>query len=267
MPESIFSFVDECNDMLRLDFSSEELAVLAEKQSMSPETIDAVKTVFEHLRAKKEQTTIQMLMHTSRLPRKQTKTFDNFNFDVLKGKNLEELKNIRTLAPIYAHKNIAFIGPPGTGKTHLAQAFGYECCMHRMKTYFIKAAELRDKFTVARRTGKESALLTSLVRPSCLIIDEVGHCEFDKESTRLFFDMIDRRYNKEGAFNMVFTSNKNPSLWRENFNDDGALLCALDRIFDEAAVFTIRGESFRGKKLETYTLQAGNVANGGTENM
>ena len=68
-----------------------------------------------------------------------------------------------------------------------------------MKTYFIKAAELRDNFTVARRTGKEGPLLTSLVRPSCLIIDEIGHYEFDKANTRLFFDMVDRRYNKEGA--------------------------------------------------------------------
>ena len=55
-------------------------------------------------------------------------------------------------------------------------------------------------------------MLTSLVRPSCLIIDEIGHCEFDKENTRLFFDLIDRRCNKEGAYNIVFTSNRNPSL-------------------------------------------------------
>ena len=55
-------------------------------------------------------------------------------------------------------------------------------------------------------------MLTSLVRPSCLIIDEIGHCEFDKENTRLFFDLIDRRCNKAGAYNIVFTSNRNPSL-------------------------------------------------------
>ena len=46
--------------------------------------------------------------------------------------------------------------------------------------------------------GKEASTLTSFVRLACLIIDEIGHCEFDKESTRLFFDMVDRRYNKEG---------------------------------------------------------------------
>lgn len=55
---------------------------------------------------------------------------------------------------------------------------------------------------------------------------------------------------------LVFTSNKNPSLWRENFNEDDSLLCALDRIFDDATVFNIRGESYRGKKLETIALQA-----------
>ncbi len=97
------------------------------------------------------------------------------------------------------------------------------------------------------------------MRPSCLIIDEIGHCAFDKENTRLFFDLIDRRYNKEGNFNMIFTSNKNPSLWREDFDEDVTLLCALDRIFDDATVFKIRGESFRGKKLETVSLQTGRV--------
>ena len=120
-------------------------------------------------------------------------------------------------------------------------------------------SELRDKFAAARRAGKEPAVLNGLVRPSCLIIDEVGHCEFDKANTRLFFDLIDRRYNKEGNFNIVFTSNKNPSQWRGNFNEDDALLCALDRIFDDATVFTIKGESFRWKRLETVDLQTSKV--------
>ena len=128
-----------------------------------------------------------------------------------------------------------------------------------MKTYFIKASELRDRFSTARRSGKTDSCLSALVRPSCLIVDEIGHCAFDRENTRLFFDLIDRRYNKEGNFNMIFTSNKNPALWRENFDEDATLLCALDRFFDDATVFKLRGESFRGKKLETISLQTGKV--------
>ena len=135
----------------------------------------------------------------------------------------------------------------------------YECCQQGLKTYFIKASELRDKLTNARKAGKTASCLNSLVRPSCLIIDEIGHCEFDRENTRLFFDLVDRRYNKEGSFNTVFTSNKNPARWRDIFNEDDALLCALDRIFDDAELFKIRGESFRGKQLVTMSFQTSRV--------
>ena len=78
-----------------------------------------------------------------------------------------------------------------------------------------------------------------------------------------YLDLIDRRYNKEGAYNIVFTSNRSQSLWRENFNEEDSLLCALDRIFDDATVFNIHGESFRGKRLETYALQAGKATTKG----
>ena len=197
---------------------------------------------------------MEFLLRTSRLPLKVPKTFDNFDFGRITGKNVDRLRSLPTLSALYAHKNLAFIGRPGTGKTHLAQAFGRTCCEHGFRSYFIKMTELRDRMTSARRSGRESNLLSYLVRPSCLIIDEVGHCELDKENTRLFFDMVDRRYQKEGFSNMVFTSNRDPAQWKENFCENDALLCALDRIFDDATVFKLRGESFRGKKLETVSL-------------
>ena len=259
MSESVFELVEKSSQILKIDFSSVEFAKLAEEQDLSEEQIHAVGVVFEHLRQRKVETTIHTLLKMSRLPLKDPKTFDNFNFDLIKGRDVAKLKSLPSLAAIYAHRNLAFIGPAGTGKTHLAQAFGYECCQRGIKTYFIKMSELRDRFTAARRAGREASVLDGLVRPSCLIIDEVGHCEFDKENTRLFFDLIDRRYNKEGNFNIVFTSNTHPSHWRTNFNEDDALLCALDRIFDDATVFNIKGESFRGKRLETVALQTGRV--------
>ena len=99
--------------------------------------------------------------------------------------------------------------------------------------------------------------MNGLVKPSCLIIDEIGRCVFDKENTRLFFDVIDRRYNKEGPNTMIMTSNKTPDQWKEYFNEDDTLLCTLDRIFDNANVYLIRGDSYRGRKLSTYGVNAG----------
>ena len=89
-----------------------------------------------------------------------------------------------------------------------------------------------------------------------LIVDEVGRCTFDKACTDLFFDVVDRRYEKEGPNAMVLTSNVAPSGWDEFFTGDDTLLCALDRLFDKASVFVMRGPSFRGRELDTYSVEA-----------
>ena len=257
MNNTLLDTVAACSkDLMKFGFSAEEFATLVQENNMTDAEVLAVAKVFEHLKAKKDSSTVDFLLRTSRLPLKVPKTFDNFDFSRITGKNIDKLRNLSTLSALYAHKNIAFIGKPGTGKTHLAQAFGRACCEHGMKAYFIKMTELRDRMTDARRAGRESTLLAALVRPSCLIIDEVGHCEFDKESTRLFFDMVDRRYQKDGYYNMVFTSNRDPAQWQENFCENDSLLCALDRIFDDAIVFSIKGESFRGRRLETVSLRS-----------
>lgn len=200
---------------------------------------------------------IATLLRLSRLPLKEPKTFENFDFSQLSGKQSDALKTLPTLSALYAHRNLAFIGPQGVGKTHLAMAYGRECCYKGMKAYFLKATELNQKLTDARKYGRESSTINGLVKLSCLIIDEVGRCVFDKENTRMFFDIIDRRYNKEGPNIMIFTSNKSPNTWGEFFNEDSSLLCALDRIFDMATVFMIKGNSYRGKQCETIALSAG----------
>lgn len=134
-------------------------------------------------------------------------------------------------------------------------AYGNACCQKGLKAYFIKATELNEKFTKARRTGTESSAISGLVRPSCLIIDEIGRSIFDMENTRLFFDMIDRRCSKEGPNCMSFTSNLTPDKWRDFFRDEDSLLCALDRTFDAATVYLMIGESYRGRNLKTYSIE------------
>ena len=208
----IANAVSTCSkELMKFGLTVEEFAALAQKNNMSDAEVLAVTKVFEYLKAKKGRSTVDFLLRTSRLPLKVPKTFDNFDFNRVTGKNVDKLRSLSTLSALYAHKNLAFIGKPRTGKTHLAQAFGRACCEHGMKAYFIKMSELRDRMADARRAGRESTLLASLVRPSCLIIDEVGHCEFGKENTQLFFDMVDRRYQKDGYYNMVFTSNRDPA--------------------------------------------------------
>ena len=162
MNDTVFEAVEKSSRILRLDFSSIEFAKLVEEQDFSETQIQAVGTAFEHLQRKKVDTTIHTLLKMSRLPLKDSKTFENFDFSVIKGRDANRLRTLPSLSAFYAHRNLAFIGPAGTGKTHLAQAFGYECCQRGIKTYFIKMSELRDKFTAARRAGKEASVLNGL---------------------------------------------------------------------------------------------------------
>lgn len=87
-------------------------------------------------------------------------------------------------------------------------------------------------------------------------MDEVGRCVYDRPCTDLLFDVVDRRYEKEGPNAMVLTSNIAPSGWDEFFTGDDTLLCALDRLFDKASVFVMRGPSYRGRRLDTYSVEA-----------
>lgn len=235
---------------------AEELATLASDLDLGDGEMAAVAATFSYLAEKRRLASIETLLRLSRLPRREPKAFEGFDFSRIQGRDAAALGKLPSLADLYAHRNVAFVGPGGIGKTHLAQAYGRECCMRGLKTYYIKATELRDRFQKAVQRGNTSRVVSSLVKPSCLIVDEVGRCVYDRPCTDLFFDVVDRRYEKEGPNAMVLTSNIAPSGWDEFFTGDDTFLCALDRLFDKASVFVMRGPSYRGRGLDTYSVEA-----------
>lgn len=264
MTESLYDKLLNSIATLKISAYATDLPVFLDAENTTPDQLQAICKVFEYLEKQKEETIITTLLNMSRLPLKEPKTFEGFDFGNIYGKRVDVLRNLPTLSAIYARKNLAFIGPPGVGKTHLAMAYGRECCLRGMKTYFLKATELHQKLSDAIKYDRVGRITNSLVKPSCLIIDEIGRCTFDKHCTRLFFDIIDRRYAKEGPNTLICTSNLGPDKWGEFFSDDSALLCTLDRIFDDASVFMMKGESYRGRKLETIAIEAGRPKTGVT---
>jgi DNA replication protein DnaC len=238
----------------------EELAQLAVSKSFGEGELAAVDAVFEHLERSHRSKVVETLLRLSRLPQKAPKTFEGFDFDRIRGRDAAALRELPALANLHARKNLAFIGPEGVGKTHLAQAYGRECCLSGYKTYYIKASELRDRLKKASRSDSPWRTVSSLVKPSCLIVDEVGRCNFDRECTDLLFHVIDRRYEKDGPNTMILTSNTPVNNWDEFFTGDRTLLCALDRVFDRATVFVMKGTSFRGSELETLSVESAPTA-------
>ena len=251
-----YALACEAAARLGLPLEPAELATLASDHGMGDAELSALAVTLDHLAEKRRLASIETLLRLSRLPRKEPKTFDNFDFSRIQGRDAGALSNLPALADLYARRNVAFIGPGGIGKTHLSQAYGRECCLRGLKTYYIKASELKDKLETAVKKGNASRLVGALVKPSCLIIDEVGRCEFDKACTDLLFHVVDRRYEKDGPNTMILTSNAVASDWPQFFTGDDTLLCTLDRIFDKASVFMMRGPSYRGRQLDTYSVEA-----------
>ena len=162
MNSDIISSLGNSLDVLKMKITEQEIADYMIEREFSDLQMQAVSEVFAEFAARKEEASVNFLLKCSRLPMKNPKTFENFDFSELSGKGLEKLKGITTLAPLYAHKNLAFIGPAGTGKTHLAMAFGYECCRRMLKTYFIKMTELNDM--IDRRYNKEVQTFTDSIQ-------------------------------------------------------------------------------------------------------
>lgn len=120
MSASVYDQIQESAEFLRLELTAQEMATLSVNQNLGEDGLRAVAAVLSHLQDKKKAQIISTLLRMSRLPLREPKTFANFDFGMLQGKQADTLKDLPTLGALYAHKNIALIGPPGVGKTHLA---------------------------------------------------------------------------------------------------------------------------------------------------
>ena len=242
---------------LKVDLPAEEVAVVAERRGFGDAELAAVGEVLAYPAKRHHESTIATPLRLSGLPQKAPKTLGNLDFARMQGRDAAALRGLPALANLHARKDIAFVGPGGIGKTHLAEAYGRECCMRGYKTYFLKASELKDRLERAVGGGTTAKVVSSMVKPSCLIVDEIGRCTFDRACTNLFFDIVDRRYEKEVPNTLILTSNTPVNNWDEFFEGDSdTLVCTLDRIFDKASVYMMRGPSFRGAGCETFSVEA-----------
>ena len=238
MKETIFEQVASAASVLKLDLSAEEFALFAEDREFSEAGMEAVQMLLGYLSEKKQQTTIQTLLKMSRLPTKAPKTFENFDFSLLKGKDVEHLKGLPSLNAIYVHRNLAFIGPAGTGKTHLAVGLALSkpwkpewwritLCFH------LKKVQLQGNL--------ERRWLVYL-RPALLVIDEVGYMQLNRQKAELLFRLISERY-EHGS--VILTSNKYFSDWGELLSDNVLDTALLDRLLHHSHVMNIRGQTYR----------------------
>jgi DNA replication protein DnaC len=130
-------------------------------------------------------------------------------------------------APQAGSRACVYLGPPGTGKTHLATGLAIRACQTGHRVAFATASQWTGRLAVPRTTGKLQAGLTRLARHPLLVIDEVGHIPFEPEAANLYFLLVSGRYERA---TLIVTSNKPFGRCGEVFGDDTGAPAMIDRL-------------------------------------
>jgi len=239
---------------LKMDMMIEHLdEVLDQISGQSLSFVEALNKLTQYEIDRKEINMINSMVKVAGFPhRRELKDFD---FSFQPSINKEQIMDFSTLRFLENKENIVFLGNSGVGKTHMAVSLGIEAAKKRNSTYFIKCHDLIQQLRKANEENRLENRLKNYSRYKLLIIDEIGYLPITKEESKLFFQLIDKRYEQKST---ILTTNIGFGEWDEIFQDPVMANAILDRILHHAHVVSITGKSYRMKdhiKKKPHTKQ------------
>ena len=174
-----------------------------------------------------------------------TKTLEEYDFNFQPTLNHQEIYNLATCEFIRKKENIVFIGPPGTGKTHLSVSIGIKALQQGYKVIFTTVSDMMSALFESKADNSYAQKLRYYLSCDLLILDELGFRKLNEQIVDQFYEIVSQRYEKGS---LIITSNKTFDEWGHIFWDSILVSAILDRIVHHCHLVLIKGESFRMKE-------------------
>ena len=188
----------------------------------------------------RENRRIKAALRMARLP--VVKTLAGYDFSFQPSLDRNRILALAGLDFIDRAEVVHLLGPPGTGKSHIATALAVEAVRAGRSVYFIPLADLIAQLTKAEREGSLREKIRFLARAALLVVDEIGYLPVTPGGANLFFQLVNARYEKGAT---ILTSNRGFAEWGEVFGDPVVATALLDRLLHHAVVIQIEGSSYR----------------------
>jgi DNA replication protein DnaC len=172
------------------------------------------------------------------------KTLEDFDFGFNVGIPRKQIYELATCRFIPRRQDVLWLGPPGTGKSHLVQAIGYQAIKMGYTALYRSIFDVVRDFLHDEAFDGQEKVLGRYLKPDLLIIDDMGMKQLPKRSGEYFFEVVMRRHETRST---MMTSNRPLEDWGKLIGDVPAATAILDRFLQRAEVLTLKGRSYRLK--------------------
>lgn len=170
------------------------------------------------------------------------KTLDTFDWSFNPSIKKKQIYDLATGRFLRENRDVLWLGPPGTGKSHLVQAIGYQVIKSGSVVLYSSIFDLVRSFLQDEALDNENKVLAKYLKPDLLIIDDMGMKQLPKRSGEYLFEVVMRRYETRST---MMTSNRPLEDWGKLLGDVPSATAILDRFLHHAEIIQITGKSYR----------------------